>query len=164
MNKNLPLVAIILGVAGLIPFVGCGIASVSTADNQAIPALAALIAYSAVILSFLGGVVWGFLLAPHGTDPLPARPARGNLALVLGVIPSLLGWAAMVVAQMAGADTALAILIAAFIATMVTEWQWFRHQLYPAGYIWMRVALTLVVLLTLVTVLTLHLLGAKIIL
>jgi hypothetical protein len=164
MNKNLPLVAIILGVAGLIPFVGCGIASVSTSDNQAVPALAALIAYSAVILSFLGGVVWGFLLAPRGMAPVPARPGRGNLAFVLGIVPSLLGWAAMVVGQTAGADSALAVLIVAFIATIVTEWQWFRHDLYPPGYIWMRVGLSLVVLLTLVTVLTLHMLGAKIIL
>jgi hypothetical protein len=164
MHSRLPPIAIALGIAGLIPFIGCGIASVSTADGQAIRAFAALMEYGAVILAFLGGVHWGFVLAPTpGALPSATAP-RDNLRLVLGVLPALIGWAALLAAQVLTPDVGLAVLIVGFIATVVTEWQMRDRATIPSGYMWLRWALSLVVLITLITVLALRLLGAKIIL
>jgi hypothetical protein len=168
MHTRLPPFAVALGIAGLVPFIGCGIAAVSTADTQAVPAFAALIAYGAVILAFLGGVHWGFVLAPQPDSDVaasaPARLAQPNLRLLLGVLPSLIGWAALLTLQFAAPAIALAILIIGFLATVIAEWQMRRRAVIPTGYMWLRWGLSLVVLVTLITVMALHLLGAKIIL
>ncbi len=54
-----PLPARVLGIAGLMPFV-TGALAVSFAPEVKPEAAAALLAYGAVILSFLGGIRWGF--------------------------------------------------------------------------------------------------------
>ncbi len=76
-----------LGYAGLFPFVG---SAASTWLLQA-PGLQAwaglvLLAYGALIATFLGGIHWG--LAMRGAAPVSAR-------LVWGVVPSLVAWAAL---------------------------------------------------------------------
>ncbi len=51
-----------------------------------------LVAYAAIILSFLGAVHWGVALAA----PVPsAAPQLARAFLVWGVIPPLLGWLAL---------------------------------------------------------------------
>jgi hypothetical protein len=163
MHSRLPPFAIALGVAGLIPFIGCGILSVSGIDARAIRALTALIGYAAVILAFLGGVHWGFVLAPDSAAALPAT-RRTNARLVLGVLPALIGWAALLLAAIVTPDLGIALLIAGFIATVVTEWQTRTRDAIPMGYMWLRWALSLVVLTVLIAVLAIRLLGARIIL
>ena len=70
-----------LGVAGLLPF------AVGAAGLWLLPpqwaglAAAALLAYAAVIVSFLGGIHWGLAMAT-------GQPRPGGL--VWGVLPSLL--------------------------------------------------------------------------
>ena len=75
-----------LGLAGLLPFL-LGAAGVWFFPFEW-PDLAAtaLLTYAAVIVSFLGGIHWG--LAMRTATPANAR-------LVWGVIPSLLGWLAI---------------------------------------------------------------------
>jgi hypothetical protein len=84
--------ALRLGMLGLVPFVGlAGGAAFGPEDVQA-AASPALLAYGATILSFLGGIHWGFALA---------RPflAQREILLMLGVgvMPQLLGWVALIV-------------------------------------------------------------------
>ena len=169
MHSRLPPIAIALGIAGLIPCLGCGIAAVSGLNDQPGRAFTALIGYGAVILAFLGGVHWGFVLAPVPSLPaageaMPTAHGRDNLRLGLGVAPALIGWASLLLAAFVAPDAGLALLIVGFIATVVTEWHMHRRGAIPAGYMWLRWALSLVVLITLITVLALRLLGAKIIL
>jgi len=164
MNNRLPPLAILLGVGGLIPFIGCGIAAVSANDALGPRALAALIGYGAVILAFLGGVHWGLVLAPRPADPATSPARRENLLLLLGVLPSLIGWGALLLAPMIAPDAALAVLILGFLATVITEWRMRRQDMVPMAYLWLRWALSLVVVVTLVTVLAINLLGAKIVL
>ena len=57
---------------------------------------------------------------------------------------------------------ALAILIAGFAATVLTETQLRQKQLLPDGYLWLRWGLSLVVVAVLTTVLVLRLIGAHI--
>jgi hypothetical protein len=162
----MPVLAIVLGVAGLIPFVVCGLGAVGYDAAWAARNMAALIAYGAVILSFLGGVHWGFALG--GAAPVATVPTGGRLVtaerarLVLGVVPSLVGWLALLLMMLSLEWAALAVLIAGFIATVVVEHQASRRGLVPqAGYIWLRWGLSVVVVAMLVTVLTLRLLGQR---
>src|SRR5208282_1141210 len=61
MNRTIPLTAILLGLAGLIPFIGCGLLATGD-DATRDQGFTALIAYGAVILSFVGAVHWGLAL------------------------------------------------------------------------------------------------------
>ncbi len=155
MTGRVPLLAILLGVFGLVPFLACGLMALSPDPVQSARMELALLAYGAVILSFLGGVHWGFaLLTPAST---PARFER--LRLVLGVLPALAGWIAVLLPRILAPWSGLLLLIAAFIATAVVEQQAERHGLMPRGYIWLRWALTIAVSAILITVFTLRLLG-----
>ncbi len=168
----MPMLATLLGVAGLIPFIVCGLGAVSVDPVTANRMLVALIGYGAVILSFLGGVHWGFALGtPIGgapsVAPEPAPRQRFFTAqraqLILGVVPALIGWVALLLQLILLSWGSLVVLIAGFIATVVVEHQASRRMLMqPASYIWLRWGLTVVVCAMLITVLTLRLLGRHI--
>ncbi|NDW05010.1 DUF3429 family protein [Jiella sp. 40Bstr34] len=74
-----------LALLGLVPFViMTGLLAYAGRDFIAYPQLIlALAGYSATILAFLGGIRWGFSLAPAH---------QGIGTLVASVVPSLLGW------------------------------------------------------------------------
>jgi hypothetical protein len=66
---SVPPAALILGIAGLIPFLG----------------FALLSAYGAVIASFLGGIRWGAAAARNS----------GSADYAIAILPSLIAWAAL---------------------------------------------------------------------
>ena len=157
MPRRLPALAIILGVAGLIPFLVLGIGSVSTNTITSRLAASLLIGYGAVILSFLGAVHWGFTLA---TEHDPAERPR----LVLGVLPAMVGWAAMAMTLFSLEPVlGLLLLIAGFVVTVVVEWRAHGRGWVPGGYIGLRLGLTVVVVLTLTTVTGIRLIGGHLI-
>jgi hypothetical protein len=100
----------VLGYGGLLPFIGLAVA----AGSSVLPphwrpvAATALAAYGATILSFLGGVHWGVAFTQ-------GRPARVSFAW--GVVPSLLGWVALLLPARAG----LALLGVAIVACYVVD-------------------------------------------
>jgi hypothetical protein len=160
MTSRLPPAAIALGIAGLIPFIGCGVAALAQPIPLATPWVIALIAYGAVVLSFLGGVHWGFVLATPGDESTRRRDA---VRLGLGVCPAIVGWLAVATAFVLPPEAALAVLIAGFVATAVVEAQGRRLGLVSPAYMWLRWGLTVVVVAALVTVLVLQLIGARIV-
>lgn len=100
---GIPGVALALGIAGLIPFVGLAGIIVVNRHLPATDAWRALTLYGAVILSFMGGVQWGLAMARGVTSGyvasvapalaawfavafLPARPAATVLALGFGLL------------------------------------------------------------------------------
>ncbi len=161
MLIRLPPLTYLLSVAGLVPFIVCGIAAVSKAGSQA-TAMAALIGYGAVILAFLGGVHWGFALQPADAA-LGGAPTFQRSRLLLGVVPSLIGWAALLLSLLVSAEFGLVLLILGFLGTVWMESRWARRELVPSGYMALRWGVSIVVLITLVTVLGLRLIGASII-
>ena len=80
----------LLGIAGVIPFVGAVAIVIFGPPGLVETATFSLLAYGAIILSFLGGILWGSVLARGFTD-------IGNdhiRLLVISVLPSLCGWVA----------------------------------------------------------------------
>lgn len=137
-SSRIPPAAAWLGGSGAIPFVAlCIVPWVS--DVYADQALLALRAYGAVILSFLGGVHWG--LAMSRTPDAP-----GFSALSLSVIPSLIGWVALLLPS---ARAGLFLLAVAIIAMLAVDVSLTRRQLAPAWYQPLRIALSVVVFVSL---------------
>ena len=154
----LPTLAIALGLLGLVPFAACGLLAVSADPAFAPRALLALLAYGAVILAFLGGVHWGFAL--EGGPQQAPFVLRSRL--ILGVLPSLIGWSGLILAILGLSDLALVLLIVGFIGLMIFEAQAHRRGLMPRGYIWLRWALSVGVIVTLVSVTLLRVFGGSI--
>ncbi|MFM9879232.1 MAG: DUF3429 domain-containing protein [Burkholderiaceae bacterium] len=92
-----------LGLGGLIPFVGLALASWAVAPAHQPDVLRALTAYAATIASFVGALHWG--AAMHQEN------AHASAMLVWGVLPSLIAWAALLLAPLTGL-LLLALLLA----------------------------------------------------
>ena len=92
LNAPTPM-ALRLAYGGLLPFV-FGAALIWIVRAEALPYVAAsLAAYAAVIVSFLGGIHWGFAFR---------RPAPPPSLFIWGVVPSLVAWVAVVMPAYAG--------------------------------------------------------------
>ncbi|GAA0783619.1 DUF3429 domain-containing protein [Marinobacterium sediminicola] len=115
-----------LGYAGLIPFV-----ALSLGMNLHPLTTVAFTTYSAVILSFLGGIHWGVAL----TRPEWSTPTRIGLCM----LPSLLGWLALLLPT----QGALIVLMISYLSW----WLWDRSQLDQPDYRRLRFHLTAVVVL-----------------
>ena len=109
-----PPLALALGWAGVLPFVGCAALALVGPEAWRAPAAQALLAYGATIVAFLGGLHWGFAMRGPG----PAEPAR----LAWGVLPSLLAWPALLLPPAAG----LALLAGALALCYAVD-----HRAYP---------------------------------
>ena len=130
----LPPHAAALGYGGLVPFVACAILMLAIpAQDLRDLASRALLAYGAVILSFLGGVHWGLVLR--------GEAARGTGMLAAGVVPSLAGWATLLLPF----ETAAALQVAAFGGFWLYEHRVLGPSVLPAAYLALRRWLTLIV-------------------
>lgn len=106
-DGGIPPAALVLGWAGVIPFAaGSAVVAIGLQPAETW-AFVPLLAYAAVILSFLGGVRWGLGLRLASQDRLP-------IVLAWSVVPSLVAWVA--VCLYARPLLALALLILAHAA------------------------------------------------
>lgn len=105
----IPLAAGLPGVLGLIPFFAAAGLYAWGRPELAGPALLTLQVYSAVILSFLGGLRSGYELA---------RPEPRIAVVLLSYLPPMIGWLLVAVPL----DTAM--WIGGFIAAFVLQWLW----------------------------------------
>jgi hypothetical protein len=154
-QSRLPPLAILLGIAGIIPFILCALAAIrGDAANDPF-SLLALLAYGAVVLSFLGGVHWGFVIEG-------AKQPAERLRLALGVVPGLLGWGAVLLSIAGEGVLGLCLLIAGFVGAIIIESRAHGSGLVPRAYLVLRWSLTVVVVAMLVTVLVLRLSGASV--
>ncbi len=156
MPRRLPILAVILGVIGLVPFILCGLGSVSASFVGAQSSVLLLLAYGAGVLSFLGGIHWGTALA---TDE------SGRQRLSLGVLPGFLGWLTLAASFYTGRPTiAIALQIALFIVAAVAEWRGHLLGGIPAGYAVLRIGVTVAVVAILTAVLVLRVVGGHLLL
>lgn len=141
MTSRIPLGPLILGLAGLLPFLWGALTALwpemeAWAAQQIGPRFVAphvQLFYGAVILSFMSGVLWGF-----------ATKSDSWLPYALSVVPAL--W---VFFMTGGGPTAAATnLVTGFLGLLLLDWQFWRLGLAPAWWLSLRAGLTLVVVLS----------------
>jgi hypothetical protein len=151
----MPTIAIPLSLFGLVPFIVFACGAVGQNPLTAEHLLFALIDYAALILAFAGGVHWGLALLPEAVGP--------SLRLAAGVFPLIVAWIALVLAQLLAPWVAVAVLIASYLATVLTEHRAARRLLVPPGYVWLRWGFSLVAVVMMAMVLVLRGLGQTIV-
>ncbi len=121
-----------LGIAGLLPFIG-GAAALWTLPPEWLGLAGnALLAYAALIVSFLGGIHWGLAMP---------QAAQRRKQLIWAVLPSLLGWAALLLNSVWG----LVLMVASLLLCYVVDTQLYR----PLGLgEWLRLRALLTVVAT----------------
>lgn len=142
---SIPRSALLLGLAGLIPFLW-------GAANVLFPATIGFggrflspmfigtyvsLTYGTVILSFMSGVLWGFATKAQGRE--------AAVGYALSVIPAL--WAFFMVNGDPG--NAAVNLAVGFAGLLMLDYSFARQGLAPAWWMHLRVLLTTVVLLCL---------------
>jgi len=136
LNKP-SLTALLLGLGGLIPFVGLASLYVLTSGTHQQTLLFSLLAYGATIISFLGAIHWGLSM---GED------SPNNLRLVWGVLPSLGAWLCLMFSPHLGLALECLILWVCFFVD---------YKTYPtfnlSAWLKLRFVLTLVASLSLLT-------------
>jgi hypothetical protein len=151
----MPTVAIPLSLLGLVPFIVFAFGAVGQSPQTAAYLLFALIDYAALVLAFSGAVHWGLALLPEAVRP--------SLRLGAGVVPLIVAWVSLMMAQLLAPWIALAVLIAGYLATVMTEHRAARHLLVPSSYMWMRWGFSVVAVVMMVMVLILRGLGQTIV-
>jgi len=125
----IPRPARILGLAGVLPFAAGALAIWFAPAEYQFAAFNAQTLYAAIILSFLGGVQWGFAAAGLGPGAGPSWERLG-----WSVLPSLLGWAALFLDPTAKT----AVLMLGFLAAFVIDRRWTRMGRCPVWYARLR--------------------------
>ena len=149
----MPAIVIPLSLLGLVPFIV--FAGGAVGNDLANHLLFALIDYAALVLAFAGGVHWGLALLPES--------ARPSMRLGAGMLPLIVAWVALVLGQLVAPWVALAILIAGYLATVLTEHRAARRSLVPMRYVWVRWGFSLVAVVMMAMVLILRGLGQTIV-
>lgn len=145
---RIPTAPLLLGLAGLIPFVWGAVSMIR--PDLAAPIAAVIgprfvgpyiqLFYGSVILSFMSGALWGF--ATKGTG------RTAPMGYVLSVVPAL--WAFLMTGG--GPVTAATNLMFGFVGLMLLDWYFWRLGLAPRWWMALRAGLTAVVILTLLPV------------
>ena len=138
----IPRSALILGLAGLIPFLWGALnvlypPSLAWGGTMLPPMFKGTyvsLTYGTVILSFMSGVLWGFATRAEG--------AQATAGYALSVIPAL--WAFFMVNGDPGA--AAVNLAAGFAGVLVLDAAFVSWRLAPAWWLALRIPLTVVVL------------------
>ncbi len=147
---RIPLPALALGGAGLIPFVLGALALRFAPDALYGDLLSLVLLYAAVTLSFVGAVHWGAALRAG---------ALGNAALgrrlAVSVAPALAAWLSFAYSPTA----ALVVMTVTFVAVYMVDRIAVRRGELPHWYLRLRTGLTVVAVASLLTILTSLLFG-----
>ena len=128
-----------LGVAGLVPF--CLLGLFPNFAKISFEPLSGLVVYGALILSFLGGAVWGLSL--HSVNTFP----RKYLFPIIAVVPSLFGWVCVFLPTRYGVFA----LICFFTMMLLIDYALYRAGQIESWYIKFRLYLTISVISILAT-------------
>lgn len=121
-----------LGTAGVLPFIALALLTWVPGSHQAMTAQA-LLAYGAVILSFVGALHWGMAMSA----PALRRSDSGRL-YVGSVVPALLAWAALLLPPV----WAVVILQVGLWGHYAQDRRLVRVMALPDWYLPLRLALT----------------------
>ncbi len=146
--KDIPISALVLGLAGLLPFlwgvatlfnIGLAQWTVEVLGPRFVGPYVGL-AYGTVILAFMSGVLWGFATKTEG--------GQATTGYALSVLPAL--WAFFMIGG--GPVSAGMNLIAGFAALLVLDFAFWTWGLAPRWWMALRIILTLGVVLCLLPI------------
>ena len=134
MERNAPAPALMLGIGGLLPFVGlAAVIGFGPPESHAYGSVM-LSHYGAVILSFVGALHWAYAVK---------RDARGGEAWIryaFSVAPALAAWLSLQLPVAAS----LRLQAAGLVICMIFDWRMLRFEPQPKWFLRMRVGLTVV--------------------
>jgi Protein of unknown function (DUF3429) len=141
-DHRIPRPALILGLAGLIPFLWSAATHLSPelarwAGQWLSPMFLGAyvgLTYGTVVLSFMSGVLWGFATKAEGTE--------AAVAYTLSVLPAL--WVFFMVTD--ASATSVIFLAAGFAGLLLLDAMYSAWGLAPRWWLRLRVMLTVVVL------------------
>ncbi|MFQ6547205.1 DUF3429 domain-containing protein [Aestuariibius sp. 2305UL40-4] len=136
--KIVPRSAMLLGAAGLLPFLWGVLTTLSpemaeftrTTVGPRFLGTYLIISYGTVILAFMSGVLWGFATKTEGK--------AAAAAYALSTLPAL--WAFFVFGP--GAQVAAQNLIIGYIGLLILDWGFQRQGLAPDWWLSLRIPLT----------------------
>lgn len=125
---------LILGYAGLFPQIAAVATCVFAGDSDIGPMFA--FGYAALILSFLGGIWWGFAMR--------ATERQGHIA-TLAVLPSLFGTGVILlsIARILPMGWALVLMGSAIVTTLLIDRHLVADHVAPAGWMALRIPLSI---------------------
>jgi len=137
-SPQVPRGPLLLGSAGALPFVAAFVTTLLLGEAMHDIAGKVLIAYAALILSFLGGIQWGLAMAEYGGE--------GGLTdrYALSIFPVLIAWSAL----LAPLSLGYWILAAGFLWALVMDILALRTGFAPLWYRYIRIPLSIVVVAT----------------
>ncbi len=102
-----------------------------------VPAIFAIVTFSAVVLSHLGGIAWGLALREES-----GNEATRSVALGLSAVPTLAAWGIL---WLPTAQYQLAGALALTVLVWLSDLWLARHGLLPAWFVDLRTAITALV-------------------
>ena len=127
----------ILSIAGALIFAGLTAILVSGESHIRIPAIAGIVTFGVVVLSYLGGIEAGLALNDH-----VATEKTRAISLFLSTIPSLAAWGVL---WLGSPQQQIGATIGLFIAVWCADLWLARHGLIPSWFVDMRTAVTALV-------------------
>ena len=143
---NIPIYPLILGLLGLVPFLYFSFIDqfleIFTIENRA----TFIISYSAIILSFLGGIHWGVALFQNNNHE---NIRKNNIRFIISVIPSILGWISLFLLDIYG----ITLIIISFLLLFIYDFYSLRQFNFIHWFFYLRFMLSLIVTFALVNTL-----------
>jgi Protein of unknown function (DUF3429) len=127
----------IFAIAGALIFAGLTLVLVWGDSHVRIPAIAGIVTFGVVVLSYLGGIEGG--LALH--DQVGTAKTRA-ISLCLSTIPALAAWGVL---WLGSPQQQIGATIALFIAVWCADFWLAQHGLIPSWFVDMRTAVTALV-------------------
>jgi hypothetical protein len=127
-------IAWVFAFTGALVFAGLTLALFSSETRIRIPAITALVTFTAVILSYLGGIEGGLALREE-TSTERIRAA----ALCLSIVPALAGWGVL---WLPTSRWQVGASIALFAAVWAADLWLARRGLIPSWFVDLRTAVT----------------------
>ena len=136
---RIPIIALLLGWAGVLPFAALVMSATLGPPGHTGAAMAALVGYGSIILSFMGGVLWG----------LEMSQGRSQAVYVASIVPALTAAAAMILHATFG----IFLLLCGFAGLLAYDLALSRSRGAPNWYPVLRWQLTTAVVALLAMVL-----------
>jgi len=130
-------IAWLFALAGAAIFAAMTVALLSGQSHVRVPAIAGIVTFAAIVLSYLGGIEGGLALR----DELANEHTRA-IALFLSIVPSLAAWGVL---WLPSAQWQLGASLALFAAVWGADLWLARRGLIPSWFVDLRTAATAVV-------------------